>query len=167
MLTISGCCCPVEFKPVCEFQKTHPQQAQKYSHLAPVTLIRYRDLLAGRGTYMQIFADKLKQNFGNVPGMQDFADEELTLESKNRIAKLHAYNEMEELAKNGGCICEFEWSDKTNYEFGLLVLKGGNVVKRDVFFGKDLTVNPNTFFDQLPDEIKKGFETKFPKDHNL
>ena len=43
------------------------------------------------------------------------------------------YKDLEILSEGGGCVCQFKWDDGRSDEIGLLVLKNGAIVKREVW----------------------------------
>ena len=73
----------------------------------------------------------MKREFAGVPGVKEFADKQESEEAKDRRNTLDKYKEFELLSGNNGAICQYEWEYKGINDFGLLVLKDGDIVKRD------------------------------------
>ncbi|MGA4577512.1 hypothetical protein ACPDIT_01585 [Limisphaera sp. VF-2] len=117
-----------------EFQRKHPEEFKEYAFIYPITLATHMALIADRISDVCHIAERLQRQFGGVPGISEFAEEIIKHEQMIRQRAIIEAQEMERLKGSSGAICQFEWSDGYTREVGLLVLRDGDVVKREVWF---------------------------------
>jgi hypothetical protein len=139
MLFLTGCCSMPANKAITAFQQKHPAEFRKYVYLKPANLDTYSVLFGDRhGTIVRI-GTELENKFGNVPGMNEYVNQFLHEEAKERQDTIKRYTDFQDKSANGGVICQFEWNDGKMKEIGLLALKDGEIVKREVWMGDFLT----------------------------
>ena len=120
-------------KAVGEFRRKHPADFQKYAYLNPVNLDTYRELLGfEQGLHSGQIAG-LRKRFESVPGVNDLSERQLRADATDRQVWITGFQDLESASSGGGVICQFEWSDGKTSETGLLAIKNGEVVKRDVW----------------------------------
>ena len=139
MLT-SGCSQQSGSNPISEFQKKHPEDAKMFVHIYPVNLDLFREMVGGRALAIQRLAKDLKQEFGNIQGVKEFVEQKEHEDRESRNKEFSEFDELKRLSENGGLVCEYEWNNKEESEVGLLVLKNGDIIKRDEWIRK--IVNP-------------------------
>lgn len=52
-------------------------------------------------------------------------------EGEDRERIIEFFRSLEEASSSGGAVCQYEWSDGKTKETGFLVLKSGEIVKRE------------------------------------
>ena len=129
LLFLAGCC-STNHVAVREFQHKHPGEFKKYAYILPIKLDTYRALVGERQAAVSGVISGMKQKFGNVQGVNDYAEEVFREEGAERRSTIELYRKLEGLSENGGAICQFEWSDGKTKEIGLLVLKSGEIIER-------------------------------------
>ena len=135
LLIASGCCSnKISHSAVREFQQRHPEEFKRYAFIYPITLATHMALAADRMSDVCGIAEKLQEKYGSVPGISEFAQDIIKQENVIREKTIKSAHEMERLIGNNGAICQFEWSDGVTKEVGLLVIRNGQVLKRDVWF---------------------------------
>jgi len=135
LLAARGCCSHKACYPaVREFQRKHPEEYKRYAFIYPTTLAIHMALVADRISAVCEIAEKLQEEYGSVPGISEFAQDIIKQENLVRQTRIKWAREMERLMGKDGAICQYEWSDGVIKEVGLLVLRNGHVVKREVWF---------------------------------
>jgi hypothetical protein len=132
LLLIVGCCAiPDAHRPVAEFQRKHPAEFRKYTYLNPISLNTYKAVWGERAGATGYMLGEIHRRFGNVDGVKEFVKAMRQRESEDRQRILTFCRDLEEAGSNGGAVCQYEWSDGKSKETGFLVLKSGEVVKRE------------------------------------
>jgi len=153
----SGCSRPSEFKAITEFREKHPDDAKLFVHIYPVNLDLFREMLGGRALSIQTFAHGLEREFDKVQGVKEFAEQKEREDREDRNTQYKEYQELERLSENGGLVCEYEWNNKEVLEVGLLVLKNGEVIKRDEWTRKIVDPALVKKIDEHVDELDRKF----------
>ena len=65
--------------------------------------------------------------------IQDFASQWATNANLIHGRTIALFDAYEAEARNGGTICEFRWEGSDRIEVGLLVLRKGEIIKRDIY----------------------------------
>lgn len=132
LLLVGGCCSiPQAYRPVAEFQRKHSAEFGKYTYLNPVSLDTYKVIWGERAGSASYILGETERRFGNEQGVKEFVKTMLQREAEDRQKILKFCRDLEEASSNGGVICQYEWSDGKTKETGFLVLKSGEVVKRE------------------------------------
>ena len=143
LLIASGCCSnKISHIAVREFQQRHPEEFKRYTFIYPITLATHMALAADRMSDVCAIADKLQKEYGSDPAISEFARNIIRQENVVREKAVRSAKELESLKGDDGAICQFEWSDGSTKEVGLLVIRKGRVLKRDVWFAEYLKEEP-------------------------
>lgn len=135
LLMAAGCCSNKTYHPaVREFRLKNPEEFRRYTYLYPTTLPIYMGLVADRIIAVHGVIDDHEKRFQDVPGIQEFAQDIKRQESAVREKTIKWARELERLMGNDGAICQFEWSDGYTSQVGLLILRNGRIVWREVWF---------------------------------
>jgi hypothetical protein len=121
------------------FRRKNPVEARQYVYLNPVNLDTYSMVIGERMGAISVIINGMKQRFGETPGVNEYADyflHELG-EDKRHVETL--FHELKAASSGGGAICQFEWNDGKAREIGLLVLKSGEVVRREMWLTEDVS----------------------------
>jgi hypothetical protein len=133
MVLLGGCCTTRCWNdPVAQYRKKHPDEARRYSVLNPVNLVTYAEV-AGWAMGSTTFTRQLREKFGHVQGVNEFADQAVKNEFEAKQLFTTLFRGLEQAASGGGVVCQFEWSDGKTKETGLLAIRSGEVVKRERF----------------------------------
>lgn len=132
LLLIGGCCSiPQAYRPVAEFQRKHSAEFEKYTYLNPVSLDTYKAIWGERAGAASYILGETVRRFGNEQDVKEFVKTMLQREAEDRQRILKFCRDLEEASSKGGAICQYEWSDGKTKETGFLVLKSGEVVRRE------------------------------------
>jgi hypothetical protein len=115
------------------FKKNHPVEAAAYTHLYPVNLENYKVLDQLRSDKAGDIIVVMKQKFSEVPEVGDYADRLLKTDDEMWKNAERNIAELGEAFAPGSALYEFEWTDGRRSETGLLVLKSGEIAKREVW----------------------------------
>jgi len=131
-LLTAGCCSTAgAFNPVAEFQKKHPAESKNYEYIHPTSLDIYYILYGTDSGRIVSIATTIKQRFGAMPGVTQYADRVLEQDG-DVFRKLDGdFRSLKHAAADGGTLCQYKWSDSKITETGFLVLRQGDIVKRD------------------------------------
>jgi hypothetical protein len=142
-IALAGCCTALnQNDPVAQYRHKHSVEAKKYSLLDPTNLEACKGMVGLCMGSWSFFGPELKRQFGNVPGINMFADKEIEVQGSLMNSLLKMFLELKDASSGGGAVCQFEWSDGTTKETGLLALKSGEIVKREVFITDYLKGKP-------------------------
>ena len=131
---LEGCCSrPKVISEVNEFRDKNPTEYREFLYLNPINLDTYRCMLGLRLTVASDITREIKVKFGAIPGVVEYAENKLSQEAEECQTTLRQYSELEALCLPGGIICQFARTNGMTKEIGLLVLKEGRIVKRDVW----------------------------------
>lgn len=132
LVLMAGCCrVPESYRPVAEFQRKHPEEFGKFAYLNPISLNTYRavwGMKAGEASYL---LDETERRFGNIDGVKEFVNRMAKREGDDRQRIVEFFRELEAASSGGGAVCQYEWSDSKTRETGFLVLKSGEIIKRE------------------------------------
>lgn len=132
VLFVCGGCCNPGFKPIAKFKRNHPDEYSKYLYLYPISLDTYYYLEGTKyGAVHRVLLEVKK--IEDAPKMNEYLqskEKEVALEFQGANKQ---YKDLEILSEGGGCVCQFKWDDGRSDEIGLLVLKNGAIVKREVW----------------------------------
>jgi hypothetical protein len=131
LLLTSGCCTTQPSDPIALFRRTNPTEAKQYAYLHEINLDAYSMLIGERLGSINGIVVGMKQRFGEVPGVNEYADRILRQQVEERQHVVQYFEELRQASAGGGAICQYEWSDGKTRETGLLVVKSGRVVKRE------------------------------------
>jgi len=149
LLMAAGCCSnKISHNAVREFQQRHPEEFKRYAFIYPITLATHMALAADRMSVVCGIAERLQNEYGSVPGISEFVQDIIKQENVIREETIKSAHELERLMGNDGAICQFEWSDGFTKEVGLLVIRNGQVLKRDVWF--------IDYLREKPEELSSG-----------
>jgi hypothetical protein len=124
---------PKGISEVYEFERKHPIEYKDFLYLNPVNMDTYHCTLGDQLAVASNIKRGLTNKFGATPGLNEYVEakfQQELLECENRSRH---YFELEALCSPRGAICQFGWTDGTTKEIGLLVIKDGDIVKRDVW----------------------------------
>jgi hypothetical protein len=114
------------------FRKKHPTESSAYENIAPASLGAYKGIVNAFKEVQLGIASGIKNRFADNSNVVNYA----TNISKDAMAIQQrwdkAFADLDEASTNGGVICQFDWSDGKKKETGLLVLRSGEIIKRDV-----------------------------------
>jgi hypothetical protein len=133
---ITGCCsyqANGTAPEVADYKAKHRVDFGHFVYILPIKLDTYQYLLANQLEVARRISSQMKVKFANTPGVQEFADSEFKEEMETCQKASQRYDELEDLAARGGAVCQFCWNDGKTQEMGLLVLKNGNIIERDVW----------------------------------
>jgi hypothetical protein len=162
LLIAVGCCSTKEREPVATYQIKHPDEAKKFIYLNPVNLNTYRCMLGDQEGWVGSIVTSLRKKFPDVPGVQEFANQQLKEEASETAAEIDKFKDFEKASTNGGAICQFEWDDGKTHEIGLLVLKDGEIVRRDVWLTDYLTESAEEFEKAVRKNIRTNSNVNIP-----
>jgi len=118
---------------IARFRRTHPVEARQYTDLRPASLRAAMMLVLENNTDAASVARSVKMKWGDVPELGKYADLVLRVET-DKLQHLQAMvRDFERDSATGGMIVDYVWADEGKEETGLLVLKGGDVVRRQAF----------------------------------
>jgi hypothetical protein len=143
--SIAGCCTRGTNGTASElinYKKSHPDDYKHFVYLLPTKLDTYQYLLADRLQVARHISTQMKIKFTNSPGVQEFADREFKEQMEACEKASQHYTELEKLAFPDGTVCQFCWNDGKTQETGMLVLKSGNIIERDVWITDFVTEKP-------------------------
>jgi hypothetical protein len=118
--------------PAKVFQKKH-FAAENYSYIYPIRLDTYKMLLGDRYAVVDSLAAELKRTFAGDDRIVEYAERILKEQGEEQQNAVQYLRALEEASSGGGVICQFEWSNGVTREIGLLVIKGGDIIVRDVW----------------------------------
>jgi len=143
LLILAGCCSTLEKSaPTSLFQRKHPLEFRQYAYLNPVSLDTYRAIWGERAGASSYILDEMQRRFGDTPGVMEFVKQMAQQEGKDRKRLVDSFRELQQLSASGGAVCQFEWSDGKTREIGLLVLKAGEVIRREPWVTDYLSEQP-------------------------
>ena len=93
----------------------------------------------GKSVAIRGIGSSLKERFSNVPELSTYAEVIVSNETKAFEAWDQRLKDLRKEIASGGAVCEYEWSDGKTRETGILVLKSGEVVKRDAWLTEFLS----------------------------
>jgi hypothetical protein len=123
------------------FKKNHPGEAAAYTHLYPVNLGNYKVLDQLRSDKAGDIIVVMKQKFSEVPEVGDYADRLLKTDDEMWKNVERNVAELGEACAPDRALYEFEWTDGRRVETGLLVLKSGQIAKREVWTSQDVHIS--------------------------
>jgi hypothetical protein len=135
-IVLEGCCSrplPAGFSEVAEFERKHPSEYKEFLYLNPVNLDTYRCMVGLQLAVASGFSREVKLRFGTIQGINEFAEKRMSQEAAECQITSRHYAELEALCLPRGAICQFAWMNDERKEIGLLVIKEGNIAKRDVW----------------------------------
>ena len=119
--------------PVAQFREKHPSDAAKYVYIYPISTDTYVMIAAVQtGTILEI-AHTLREKFPAVPEVVHYADDISKQEQAATQSRTTYFESFRLAGLDGGTVCEFQSYDGKTTDLGLLVLKAGEIVKRDVW----------------------------------
>lgn len=161
LFVASGCCSnKICHSAVREFKKKHPEEFKRYTFIYPITLATHMALVGDRIADVCGIAERLQEQFGSVPGIAEFAEDIIKQEKLLRQRTIQSARELERLKGDDGAICQFEWSDGFTKEVGLLVIRNGEIVKRDAWFIEYLREEGDEWQDRTVSEPNKSVPDK-------
>lgn len=119
--------------PIHQFRSTNGSESSKYVLLREANIERIYDLLRNESASRVLVMKLIEKRFSETPGLRQYLHDAMHGESK-RIESIRA--ELLELKKSamvGGTICEFEYRNDSEVEWGFLVLKQGSILVRRVW----------------------------------
>ena len=129
---LAGCCgIPASYQPVAEFRRKHPKECERYAYLNPISLETYVIIWGERAGAYSYILEEAKRLFGETEGVKQFVESMAEREGKDRRLILEFFGDLESTSSGGGAVCQYEWSDGKTREVGFLVLKAGDVIKRE------------------------------------
>jgi hypothetical protein len=131
LLFASGCCTTHPSDPVAFFRRTNPTEAKQYVYLHEVNLDAYSMLIGERLASLNGVVMGMKQRFGEIPGVNEYADKIMRQQAEEKEHVLQYFEELRQASAGGGAICQYEWNGGKTRETGLLVVKSGRVVRRE------------------------------------
>jgi hypothetical protein len=135
-VVLEGCCSrplPKAFFEVAEFERKHPSEYKEFLYLNPVNLDTYRCMVGLQLAVASDFSREVKLRFGTTQGINEFAEEKMSQEAAECQNTSRRYTDLEALCLPHGVICQFAWTNDERKEVGLLVIKEGNIAKREVW----------------------------------
>lgn len=139
---LAGCCCERQSDVVDSFRQEHPHEFKQYIYIYPISLDTYYWSEGDKDSTVGSLIREL-QRFKNVPELEGFAKKKHQEAVDDWRTTIGRYTHLEKCSADGGSICQFKWSDGTNTQIGLMVLKNGNVVTRDVWVSEYGPVSTN------------------------
>lgn len=133
LMAILGCKSPDHVAALTEFRRKNPDEARLYKYVYPITLDTFRVMLGDKYASVADIALTLKERFGDTTTVKAYAENVLNRQAKERRQSIDHLRDLEGAASGGGFVCQFEWSDGKTREIGLLVIKSGTVIKREVW----------------------------------
>jgi hypothetical protein len=115
------------------FKKNHPAEAAAYTHLYAVNLKNYKVLDQLRSDKASDVVVVMKQKFSDTPELGGYADNLLKTDDEMWKNVERNVAELGEACAPGSTLYEFEWTNGLRVETGLLVLKSGEIAKREVW----------------------------------
>jgi hypothetical protein len=140
LLLASGCCTTQPNDPVALFRRTNPTEAKQYAYLHEINLDAYSMLIGERLGSINGIVVGMKQRFGEVPGVNEYADRILRQQVEEKMHVAQYFDELRQVSAGGGAIFQYEWSDGKTRETGLLVVKSGKVVRREPWLTDYLSI---------------------------
>ena len=137
---MAGCCSlPMNYLPVTEFRQKHPKEFEKYAYLNPISLNTYRAIWGEKAGAASYILDETERRFGKTDGVKEFVKKMAEREGEDRRRIVELFHDLESASSGGGAVCQYEWSDGKTRETGFLVLKSGDVIKREPWVTDYLT----------------------------
>lgn len=129
---MAGCCsAPKNYRPIAEFKQRHPKEFGKYAYLNPISFNTYRAVWGEKAGVVSYVLDETERRFGKTDGVKEFVKRMADREGEDRRRILEFFRELENASSGGGVVCQYEWSDTKTRETGFLVLRSGEVIKRE------------------------------------
>ena len=136
LLSLTGCCLDRGNEQVIKFRRASPKEFNNYVYIYPVSLDTYYYLHGqqrGAITSLIRVAEIEERKYGTTPGLKEHLETWAKEAGTNQMFEVENYRDLEKSAADGGVICQFKWDDGKTCEMGMLVIKGGVVIKRDVW----------------------------------
>jgi len=129
---LAGCCgTPRSHGPIAEFERKHPEEFEQYAYLNAISLDTYKAVWGEKAGAASYILDETERLFGKTDGVKDFVKRMAEREGENRRRILAFFRELEDSGAGGGVVCQYEWSDGETRETGFLVVKSGEIIKRE------------------------------------
>ena len=129
---MAGCCsAPRNYRPIAEFKRKHPEEFVKYAYLNPISFNTYKAVWGEKAGAVSYVLDETERRFGKTDGVKEFVKRMSEREGEDRRRILEFFRELETAGSGGGAVCQYEWSDGKTKETGFLVLKSGEVIRRE------------------------------------
>lgn len=133
LLFAGGCCSDHLPKSVTEFKRRDPGAFRDYVYIYPISLDTYDYLEGQQRAALTDFALGVEKKYGTTNGLKEYLESEVYQISTNGFFDVVDYYHLEKLVKSGGTVCQFKWDNGQRVEMGLLVLKNGYIILRDVW----------------------------------
>lgn len=132
---VAGCCCNHKAGSVSQSPRITAPDAKNYVHVYPTDYSIYVRLTGLRTGAIAQFAKAFDERAGtNCPAVGELAARLITQEDQLWASIAKRANEVQALKDQGALICWFEWRDSNRTEKGVLALKDGRIIDREVWF---------------------------------
>lgn len=132
LLMITGCArSPAPSAAVAAFKNKHPGEFGNYVYLNPISGDSYAmgwNLAAGE---FNATLKEIDQRCGTNAEMKTFVEKVLHEQAADTVNINRHFGDFKKAASDGGTICEYEWNDGKTRETGMLIIKSGEVIRRD------------------------------------
>lgn len=127
-----GCCViPVSHRPIAEFKQKHPDEYRQFAYINAISLETYKAVWGAKAGAISHVLDEAERRFGETGGIKSFVNQMAEREGEDRRQMLEFFRELEDAGAGGGAVCQYEWSDGKTREVGFLVVKSGDIIKRE------------------------------------
>ncbi len=135
LVTLLGGCAtgPAGNDAVSVYRRKHPAEAAKYVYIYPISTDTYTMIASVQSGTVLGIATTLRQKFSDVPQVVRYAETIVQEEAAATQNRNSYFDSLRVASLDGGVICEFESYDGKATEIGLMVLRAGEIVKRDVW----------------------------------
>jgi hypothetical protein len=123
-------CSTVQNEPVSQFRAKHSIDAKKFAYINPISLDTY-EAMFGFNAGLSYIGPNLKAKFGNIAGINEYADKIIKSEQDLRNQRVQMFKKLENSSANGGVICQYKLNNGVIDEIGFLVLKSGEIVEQE------------------------------------
>jgi hypothetical protein len=132
LLLAAGCCSvPKNYDPIMAFQRKHPKEFAKYIYINPAVPDSYGSVVALNYGFFSGGVDGLEHHFADRPQDSAFVKRWVQTEGRFYQKQIDYFRGLSKEVSKGGAVCQYRWSDGKTEEFGFLVLKSGDVIRRE------------------------------------
>ena len=118
---------------IAAFRRVHPVESRQFTELRPASLRAAMMLVIENNTDAATIAQSIKRKWGNVPGVSEYADNAISVETE-KLDRIHRMvDDFERDTASGGVLFDYICRDDAKEETGLLVLRGGHIVRKVAF----------------------------------
>jgi hypothetical protein len=120
-----------EASAIGQFRAKHPSDAKNYIYIHPTTTEIAENWLTIHEAIFLSELRRLKRRFPDNVDVDQYADSMITQTRTMELRTFDWIKEFKAASSNGGVLCDYEWTDGKTQEDGVLVIRSGDIVKRE------------------------------------